>query len=193
MYYSSFYNEGIVRKITRRLREEPLVPIGSGFLFKSILVVSNVIVYTGFIATCAAFYYASASVRAGDRHRTNRMFRYRIYGQAFTLAAVVGGAYYYNADRLLQKELEAVKAQKKAKEKDEAWIKELEFRDQEEKEYEMTKKKVGEVQREAAKNTIADPGGGAEGGIVKAVKELKEVAQKTVKGAKETVEAQGKK
>lgn len=121
------------------------------------------------------------------------MFRYRIYGQAFTIVAVVGGSYYYNADRLLQKELEAVKAQKKAKEKNEAWIKELEIRDQEEKEYEMRKNKVREARREAAKDKIADPGGGTEGGVVKAVKELKEVAQKSVKAAKETVEAQGKK
>lgn len=70
------------------------------------------------------------------------MFRYRIYGQAFTLVAIVAGSYYYNADRILRKEYEAVKAEQKAKEKNEAWIKELEFRDKEEREEKERQRRI---------------------------------------------------
>ena len=59
------------------------------------------------------------------------MFRYRIYGQAFTLIAIMGGAYYYKTDRMLRQEIYFAKEEKKAKEKKNAWIKELEIRDQE--------------------------------------------------------------
>ena len=59
------------------------------------------------------------------------MFRYRIYGQAFTLVAMVAGSFYYNSDRILRHEYEKVKKEKKAKEKNDAWIRELEARDKE--------------------------------------------------------------
>lgn len=61
------------------------------------------------------------------------MFRYRIYGQAFTLAALVGGSYYYQKEREERKAHESVVAMQKAQEKRDAWIRELEIRDQEEK------------------------------------------------------------
>lgn len=70
-------------------------------------------------------------MRRGDHNTTNRMFRARIYAQAFTLAAVVAGSMYYKQDREKRKEFEGVVAERKAKEKSEAWIRELEVRDEE--------------------------------------------------------------
>lgn len=78
---------------------------------------------------------ATRSIRAGDHNKTNRMFRARIYAQAFTLAAVVAGSMYWQTDRQKRKEFDVVIAEQKAKEKNEAWIRELEARDQEEKEF----------------------------------------------------------
>lgn len=136
------------------------------------------------------------------------MFRYRIYGQAFTLVAIVAGSYYYNADRLLRKEYEAVKAEQKAKEKNEAWIKELEFRDEEEKEQERMRNNNSKVGRGRSKRSAADDDGGGKGsdkdkkeekkGIIgevvvdsikegKVVLELKKVAQDTAEVVKENI------
>ena len=61
------------------------------------------------------------------------MFRYRIYAQGFTLAAMIGGSYYYQNQREKEKERDTAIAERKAKEKQQAWIKELEFRDEEDK------------------------------------------------------------
>ncbi len=73
-------------------------------------------------------------MRRGDHHSTNRMFRNRIYAQGFTIAAMVAGSMYYQVDRKKRKEFEGTVAERKAKEKNEAWIRELEARDQEDKE-----------------------------------------------------------
>ena len=143
---------------------------------------SNLIRLLGFAATCYAFYHASLSVRSGDHYRTNRMFRYRIYGQAFTLVAVVAGSYYYNADRLLRKEYEAVKAEQKAKEKNEAWIKELEFRDKEEREEQERQTKANRTRQrrkqpsEGTKSIEQKEKGSSNGngGVLESVKEAKE-------------------
>jgi hypothetical protein len=62
------------------------------------------------------------------------MFRARIYAQGFTLVAMLAGSVYWQADRDKRKEFEGVVAEKKAKEKNDAWIKELEARDEEERE-----------------------------------------------------------
>jgi hypothetical protein len=48
--------------------------------------------------------------------------------------AMVAGSMYWQTDRQKRKEFEGVVAERKAKEKNEAWIKELEARDEEEKE-----------------------------------------------------------
>lgn len=71
-------------------------------------------------------------MRRGDHQTTNRMFRARIYAQGFTLLAVVAGSVYYKTDREKRKEFEGAVAERKAKEKNEAWIRELEARDAEE-------------------------------------------------------------
>jgi hypothetical protein len=62
------------------------------------------------------------------------MFRARIYAQGFTLVAMVVGSMYWKTDRQKRKEFDAVVAERKAKEKNEAWIRELEARDREEQE-----------------------------------------------------------
>ena len=142
---SGFYEENRWQKFTRRLKEEPLIPIGCAL-------------------TCYALFGATRSIRAGDHHTTNRMFRARIYAQGFTLAAMVAGSYYYQADRSKRKEFEGVLAEKKAREKNEAWIRELEARDQEDREWKAKRDKVRGIK--AAKE--AEEGGG---GALNAVKE----------------------
>jgi hypothetical protein len=82
---------------------------------------------------------ATRSIRSGDHNRANRMFRARIYAQGFTLVAIVVGSMYWKTDRQKRKEFDAVVAERKAKEKNEAWIRELEARDEEEKEYRRLK------------------------------------------------------
>lgn len=76
---------------------------------------------------------ATRSMRAGDHNRTNRMFRARILAQGFTLVAMVAGSMYWQTDREKRKEFDATVLERKAKEKNEAWIRELEARDQEDK------------------------------------------------------------
>ncbi|KFY11474.1 hypothetical protein V492_04442 [Pseudogymnoascus sp. VKM F-4246] len=112
---SEFYEENRWQKLTRRLKEEPLVPLGCAL-------------------TCYALYHASKSIRSGDQQRTNRMFRARIYAQGFTIVAMVAGSMYWKSDRQKRKEFDEVVAERKAKEKHDLWIKELEARDEEEKE-----------------------------------------------------------
>ncbi|KAJ8058608.1 hypothetical protein OCU04_012785 [Sclerotinia nivalis] len=112
---TDFYEENRWQKLTRRLKEEPLIPLGC-------------------ILTTLALVGATRSIRAGDHNRTQRMFRARIYAQGFTLLAMVAGSMYWDSDRKKRKEFEGVLAEQKAKEKNEAWIRELEARDEEEKE-----------------------------------------------------------
>jgi hypothetical protein len=62
------------------------------------------------------------------------MFRARIYAQGFTLVAMVAGSIYWDSDRKRRKEFEGVVEERKMREKNEAWIRELEARDEEERE-----------------------------------------------------------
>ena len=112
---SDFYQESRLAKFWRRLREEPLIPLGAAL-------------------TCVALYRASRSIRAGNKEYTNKMFRMRIYAQAFTIAAMIAGSYYYKEQRSAQKEVAAAVAEQKAREKNAAWIRELEARDREDRE-----------------------------------------------------------
>ena len=70
------------------------------------------------------------------------MFRARIYAQGFTLLAIVAGSMYYSGDRAKRKQFDGVVAEKKAKEKNEAWIRELEARDKEDKEWRARRDEV---------------------------------------------------
>ncbi|PMD52436.1 uncharacterized protein K444DRAFT_647313 [Hyaloscypha bicolor E] len=111
---NEFYEENRWQKFSRRLKEEPLIPLGC-------------------VLTCMALFGASRSIRAGDHNRTNRMFRARIYAQGFTLVAMIAGSVYWQSDRQKRKEFDKVVEERKAREKNEAWIRELEARDEEEK------------------------------------------------------------
>ncbi|KAF8541681.1 hypothetical protein BDD12DRAFT_916555 [Trichophaea hybrida] len=102
---TDFYEENRLSKIFRRLKEEPLIPLGVAL-------------------TCFALFKASRSIRTGNKEYTNRMFRVRIYAQA----------YYYQEQREKEKEVALQVEEHKAKEKQQAWIRELEMRDREDKE-----------------------------------------------------------
>ncbi|KAK3904594.1 hypoxia induced protein conserved region-domain-containing protein [Staphylotrichum tortipilum] len=109
-----FYNESGAKKIVRKIKEEPLIPIGCAL-------------------TVAAFVNAYRAMRRGDHHGVQRMFRARVAAQGFTVVAMVAGGMYYAEDREKRKELWKLQQQKSAEEKREKWIKELEARDEEEK------------------------------------------------------------
>ncbi|KAF2717612.1 hypothetical protein K431DRAFT_341243 [Polychaeton citri CBS 116435] len=110
---ADFYEESRFAKLKRRVIEEPLIPLGCAL-------------------TCWALYEATKAIKTGDHHRTNRMFRRRIYAQGFTILAMVVGSAYWEEDRSKRKEYDTLLEDKKKKEKHEAWLKELEARDQEE-------------------------------------------------------------
>ncbi|KAI1492720.1 mitochondrial hypoxia responsive domain-containing protein [Biscogniauxia mediterranea] len=108
------YNETGFQKLSRKLREEPLIPLGS-------------------LLTCLALYNAWAAMRRGDHKQVQRMFRARIGAQAFTVMAMVAGGAYYGADRDKRRELIKLEAQQRAQERHQKWLHELEVRDEEDK------------------------------------------------------------
>lgn len=81
-------------------------------------------------------------MKAGDKYRTNRMFRRRIYAQGFTILAMVAGSAYWESDRAKRKQYEGLVDEKKKKEKHEAWLRELEARDEEEQELRKIRDKI---------------------------------------------------
>ena len=120
---------------------------------------------------------------------------------------MVAGSWYYKADRTRRKEFDGLVAEKKAKEKNEAWIRELEARDQDDKEWRakmnaaasgkkaVTGRVVTEdaaLEKGWADKVAADAEEGAregrqEGPVVKAVKELKGLAKESTEAIKERV------
>ncbi|KAA6410152.1 MAG: hypothetical protein FRX48_05573 [Lasallia pustulata] len=153
-----FYEENRWQKFSRLLKEEPLVPLGCGL-------------------TCYALFQATKSIRAGDHVKTNRMFRARIYAQGFTLLAIVVGSMYYQTDRQKRKEFEGVVAERKAKEKNEAWIRELEARDREDKDWRARRQAIKQAAKSpdavgAAKSVVEQSERRGEGGILDAVRDL---------------------
>lgn len=74
-------------------------------------------------------------MKVGDSNQVNKMFRARIYAQAFTLLACVGGSMYYKTEREQRKALQRALDEKKAQEKRDAWLRELEVRDQEDRDW----------------------------------------------------------
>jgi hypothetical protein len=111
-----FFEESRSQKLWRKIRQEPLIPVGCA-------------------ATCYALYMATKSIRAGDHHQTNRMFRARIYAQGFTLLALVAGSIFYKDERMKRRTFEGALEEKKAAEKRDRWIKELEARDKEDRDW----------------------------------------------------------
>ncbi|KAI9729529.1 MAG: Respiratory supercomplex factor 1, mitochondrial [Cirrosporium novae-zelandiae] len=153
-----FYEENRWQKLRRKLTQEPLVPIGC-------------------LATCYALWRATRAIRAGDHETTNRMFRARIYAQGFTLVAIVAGSMYYKTERAKRGEFEKALAEKKALEKRERWIKELEARDLEEKEMQAKKEAIANAAREGkiasvAKSMMERSEQRGEGRIVEAIRDL---------------------
>ncbi|OCK79832.1 altered inheritance of mitochondria protein 31, mitochondrial [Lepidopterella palustris CBS 459.81] len=110
---SEFYSENRMQKLTRRLREEPLIPLGC-------------------LLTVFALVGATRSIRQGNHQKTNVMFRRRIYAQGFTLVAMVAGGMYWKEDREKRKQFEGIVAEKERQKKRDKWIRELEARDEEE-------------------------------------------------------------
>ncbi|KAK1255125.1 hypothetical protein MKX08_009120 [Trichoderma sp. CBMAI-0020] len=108
------YNEKPMQKVKRKLKEEPLVPLGIGL-------------------TVLAFVNAYRALRKGDSRQANKMFRARIAAQGFTVVAMVAGSMYYSKDREKTKELRKLKDERDAEEKRIKWIRELEARDEEDK------------------------------------------------------------
>ncbi|KAI0015697.1 hypoxia induced protein conserved region-domain-containing protein [Xylariomycetidae sp. FL0641] len=106
------YQETGWQKVGRKLREEPLIPLGTAL-------------------TCAALYNAWRAMRRGDHAQVQRMFRARIGAQAFTVVAIVAGGAYYGADREKRAELIKLEAQQRAEERHRRWLRELEVRDEE--------------------------------------------------------------
>lgn len=94
---------------------------------------------------------STRSIKSGDKYRTNRMFRRRIYAQAFTILAMVAGSAYYEGDRSKRKEVEGAVADKQKKERHEAWLRELEARDEEEQELRALRNKLMKARRTAEK------------------------------------------
>ena len=106
--------------------------------------------------TCWAFLNAAKSVRGGNSIRTNRFFRYRLYAQSFTLVAMVGGSIYYKSDRMKRTEYLKLKDEQRAQEKREKWIKELEVRDAEDREWRTKLGKVQDLQREEEERLLVE-------------------------------------
>lgn len=149
---ADFYDENRFQKFTRRLKEEPLIPFGCAL-------------------TCWALVAAGRSIRQGDSHKTNRMFRARIYAQGFTLLCLVGGSYYYAEERAKRKVFDGAVAQRKAKEKNDAWIRELEARDLEEKELEQRKQEIRKLRQQGRSDQTKENIKRGDLGIVKSVME----------------------
>ena len=103
------------------------------------------------------------------------MFRARILAQGFTLLCLVAGSYYYAEDRDKRKVFEGVKAEQKAREKNEKWIRELEARDQEERENREARMRrlQGKMTRPGT-NKEADEAVGRPIGVAKSVLERSE-------------------
>ncbi|EER28465.1 Hypoxia induced family protein [Coccidioides posadasii C735 delta SOWgp] len=161
-----FFEENPWVKLRRRLREEPLIPLGCA-------------------ATSYALWRAYKSMKAGDSDQLNRMFRYRIYAQAFTLVAVVVGGIYYKSERAQRKELERAMEEKKSQAKRDAWLRELEIRDQEDRDWrerhaavERAAKEAGMKPKDVSKGLAGESAGNQEGeaksnvGVLDAVKNL---------------------
>lgn len=92
-------------------------------------------------------------MKAGDHNTTNRMFRRRIYAQGFTIVAMAAGSMYWQEDREKRKEFDALQSQKKAQEKRDAWLRELEARDEEDKAFKAKLEKRRLLNAERAAET----------------------------------------
>ncbi len=135
-----FYKESGAQKLFRKIKEEPLIPIGCAL-------------------TVAAFVNSAVAIRRGDSQAAQRMFRARVAAQGFTVLAMVGGGMYYAEDRAKRKELLKLEQQQSDEAKREKWIKELEARDAEEQALRETLDKRRKRAAERAANSETDTDG----------------------------------
>ncbi|KAK7913967.1 hypothetical protein PG985_011670 [Apiospora marii] len=132
------YQETGSQKVWRKLKEEPLVPLGT-------------------LLTCAALYNAWKGMRRGDHAQVQRMFRARIGAQAFTVCAIVAGGAYYGKDREKRQELIKLEAQQRAEERNAKWLRELEVRDREEQELQDHINRRRERRQQQVKDAAKNP------------------------------------
>ncbi|KAF3762153.1 hypothetical protein M406DRAFT_357354 [Cryphonectria parasitica EP155] len=132
-----FYNESGLQKVLRRMKQEPLVPLGC-------------------LLTVAAFTNAYRAMRKGDHHQVQRMFRARVLAQGFTVAAMVAGGLYFGAERHKERETWKQQQEEKAEEKRQKWIRELEARDEEEKDLRAMLERRKEKKKAADANAARD-------------------------------------
>lgn len=150
-----FYNEKALQKVVRRIKEEPLIPIGC-------------------ILTVAAFTNAYRAMRRGDHNQVQRMFRARVAAQAFTVIAMAVGGMYYQADRQKSKELWKLKEQEEAEEKRQKWIRELEIRDAEDRALKERLEKRRQRSEQRASSSLVP---GEEGGVAAQAKAALEASK----------------
>ncbi|KAK5049441.1 hypothetical protein LTR84_004370 [Exophiala bonariae] len=151
-----FFEESRSQKLWRKIRQEPLIPVGCA-------------------ATCYALYMATRSIRAGDHHQTNRMFRARIYAQGFTLLALVAGSIFYKDERMRRKQFDTALEEKKNAEKRDKWIRELEARDQEDKEWRDKIENANRAPAEAASSAAVMQAVDETEGIIKEIKDKEQL------------------
>ncbi|KAK3319965.1 hypoxia induced protein conserved region-domain-containing protein [Cercophora scortea] len=163
-----FHNEKALSKVVRRLKEEPLIPLGCAL-------------------TVAAFTAAYRAMRRGDHNQVQRMFRARVAAQAFTVIAMVAGGAYYQADRDKTKEAWKLQAKTEAEEKQAKWIHELEVRDAEDK---AIKERLDRRRKKAAERAEA-AGTGTEGVAAQARAAFKEAKDKAGETVDEVIDAAG--
>lgn len=112
-------------KLVRKFKQQPLVPLGT-------------------LMTCGALYLSARAIKHGDSRMANHMFRWRVGLQAFTVIAIIGGAYMYRQDQINRPTQEELMRQK-AKERERLWIQELERIDNEAKERRERAKSIQEA------------------------------------------------
>lgn len=110
----------------------------------------------GCLLTVAAFTNAYRAMRKGDHNQVQRMFRARVIAQGFTVAAMVAGGLYFGAERHKERENWKMQEQEKAEEKRQKWIRELEARDDEEKELKAMMNKRREKKKTAEAEAARD-------------------------------------
>ncbi|KXH38759.1 hypothetical protein CNYM01_03493 [Colletotrichum nymphaeae SA-01] len=149
---NEFYDERVLHKAFRKLKEEPLIPLGCGL-------------------TVFAFVNAWRATRRGDARQANKMFRARVAAQGFTVFAMLAGSIYYNKDRERTAELRKIKEAKDAEEQRQRWIRELEARDEEEKALKarMLQRRARLDANNAGEDTPAEGEQGKTGGVLGAL------------------------
>lgn len=88
-------------------------------------------------------------MRKGDHQQVQRMFRARVLAQGFTVVAIAAGGLYFGAERNQERETWKLQQDQKAEEKRQRWIRELEARDEEEKDLQARLEKRRERKKAA--------------------------------------------